>query len=365
MKRIMVIGEFPSPYRVDVFNILNDTYQLKVYFEMMMDEKREENWLLKDEIPCHILNNWDSFKSYIWDLLHLKKYDAVILYNNCMKYAMILETVCKRCKVPYFINCDGCNDIEERNPVKKVSKIFLMRGAAGYFAGGTSARKYFEYFGAPAGKIYIHNFTSLHGEDIETSPIGEKEKFELKRDLGVAENFSVITVGRHIACKGFDIILQAAQKLGTAVGFYIVGGAPSKENLAYKETHQLANVHFIEFQDRKRLKRFYLSSDVFVLMTRGDTWGLVVNEAMANGLPVITTKRCVAGVELVEDDINGYIIDVDDTDSLVQRILKLENNLELRRTMSQNNIVKMQNNTVDQIAANHIKILDKFFHTCS
>ena len=98
-----------------------------------------------------------------------------------------------------------------------------------------------------------------------------------------------------------------------------------------------------------------------MLMTRGDTWGLVINEAMANGLPVITTKRCVAGVELIKEGENGYIIDVDDTEALVNKILTLRDNEELCRKMSLANINKMQTNTVDNIVEGHIQVLEKLF----
>ena len=96
-------------------------------------------------------------------------------------------------------------------------------------------------------------------------------------------------------------------------------------------------------------------------MTRVDTWGLVINEAMANGLPVITTKRCVAGVELIKDGENGYIIDVDDTEALVNKVLTLRDNEKLCRKMSFANTNKMQTNTVDNIVKGHIQVLEQFF----
>lgn len=97
-------------------------------------------------MDCNILDNTSAKKEFKQDIKNLKSYDAVILYNNCLKNAIILELFCKLKRVPYFINCDGCNDIEESNLLKKAVKCFLMRGATGYFAGGQSAVKYFEYY---------------------------------------------------------------------------------------------------------------------------------------------------------------------------------------------------------------------------
>ena len=221
-----------------------------------------------------------------------------------------------------------------------------MRGATGYFAGGQSAVKYFEYYGADSKRIHLHNFTSLHQEDINKKLLTDAEKNCLKEKIGMT---------------GFDIVLKAAEKIGKSVDFYIIGGEPSAENKQYKEAHNLSNVHFVDFLGKDELREYYNAADLFVLMTRGDTWGLVINEAMANGLPIITTKRCVAGVELIKDGENGYIIDVDDTEALVNKVLTLRDNEELCRQMSLANINKMQTNTIDQIAKNHIQVLESFF----
>lgn len=361
MNKLLIIGEFPAPYRVEVFADLAKHWSSKVYFEYQQDEKRTAEWLSRVSVDCNILDNPSAKKEFKQDIKNLKSYEAVILYNNCLKNAIILELFCKLKRVPYFINCDGCNDIEESNPLKKALKCFLMRGAAGYFAGGQSAVKYFEYYGANHKRIHLHNFTSLHQEDINKKLLSDAEKNCLKEKIGMTGKFNVVTVGRHIECKGFDIVLKAAEKIGESVDFYIIGGEPSAENKQYKESHNLSNVHFVDFLGKDELREYYNAADLFVLMTRGDTWGLVINEAMANGLPVITTKRCVAGVELIKDGENGYIIDVDDTEALVNKVLMLRDNEELCRQMSFANINKMQTNTIDQIAKDHIQVLESFF----
>lgn len=361
MKKLLIVAEFPAPYRVDVFKQLSKSYEIKVYFELQQDQKRNAEWLNREGLASQILDNIKSRKNFLSNIIKLKRYDAVILYNNCLKYSIFLEVICKISNMPFFVNCDGCNDIEEKNIIKKCIKNYIMKGAEGYFAGSKSAYNYFRYYGAKSERIYLHNFTSLHLCDIEKKVCTSDEKILLKKKLNIIEKYSIITVGRHIECKGFDIVLQAARKLDDNIGIYIVGGTPSEENAEYKNRYQLEHVHFLDFKNSDVLKEYYLASDLFVLMTRGDTWGLVINEAMANGLPIITTNRCVAGVELIDNGVNGYIIDVDDSKELLEKTLLILHDDELRNSISRNNINKIQNNTVENIGNKHIKVLSDFF----
>lgn len=361
MRKILIIGEFPAPYRVEVFAGIAHKWNSKIYFEIEQDAQRTQEWLSRIAVDCEMLSTKKGKECFWNDVKSIADFDAVIIYNNSLKYSVLLELVCKIRRMPFFLNCDGCNDIAESNPLKKAVKCFLMRGAAGYFAGGQSAVKYFEYYGVDSKRIHQHNFTSLHQEDINKKLLSDTEKNGLKEKIGMTGKFNIVTVGRHIKCKGFDIVLKAAEKIGESVDFYIIGGEPSAANKQYKEIHNLSNVHFVDFLGKDELREYYNAADLFVLMTRGDTWGLVINEAMANGIPVITTKRCVAGVELIRDGENGYIIDVDDTKTLVNKILMLKEDEEQCRQMSLANINKMQTNTVDNIVKEHIQVLEEFF----
>ena len=65
-----------------------------------------------------------------------------------------------------------------------------------------------------------------------------------------------------------------------------------------------------------------MAADAFVLPTREDIWGLVINEAMAYGLPVVTTDRCNAGLELIKNNVNGYVVHVDDKGELAKKLQK-------------------------------------------
>lgn len=70
---------------------------------------------------------------------------------------------------------------------------------------------------------------------------------------------------------------------------------------------------------------------MFVLPTREDIWGLVVNEAMAVGTPVITTTNCGAGMEILKNGDGGRIVPPEDTDSLASAMQEMLNDAELAR----------------------------------
>ena len=108
---------------------------------------------------------------------------------------------------------------------------------------------------------------------------------------------------------------------------------------------------------KEELVRHYKAADLFVLPTREDIWGLVINEAMAYGLPVITTDRCVAGLELVEEGVNGYIIPVEDEKALAKRIEACF--ASDYRAMGDKSLEKVRPYTIENMVKAHLNIFDE------
>ena len=104
---------------------------------------------------------------------------------------------------------------------------------------------------------------------------------------------------------------------------------------------------------------YYRASDVFVLPTRGDVWGLVVVEAMSCGLPVITTNKCIAGLELVEQGINGYIYPVDNIAALAEDIEECFKEKHTLALMSKAALEKSKDYTIEIMAKRHIEIFEE------
>lgn len=166
-----------------------------------------------------------------------------------------------------------------------------------------------------------------------------------------------ITVGQFIHRKGFDVLLNAWTKCSKECNLYIIGAEPTEEYLDIKKKLRLENVYFEGFKTKKELKCYYQAADLFVLPTREDIWGLVVNEAMANGLPVITTDKCVAGLELIKNGFNGYIVPANNASLLSKKINQLIEDDELRRKMAINSLNTISEYTIENMAKVHDKTL--------
>jgi glycosyltransferase involved in cell wall biosynthesis len=105
-----------------------------------------------------------------------------------------------------------------------------------------------------------------------------------------------------------------------------------------------ANIHFLDFQNQLHMPSVYEAADVFVLPSRGpgETWGLSVNEAMANGLPVIVSDKCGCAIDLAENGVNGYIFSAGNKNELMQCLIKLAVDRKRTALMGINSFHKIQ-----------------------
>lgn len=176
----------------------------------------------------------------------------------------------------------------------------------------------------------------------------------LRNKHGIKEKKMVIAVGQFIPRKGFDRLIRAMQYLDNNIGVYIVGGEPTQEYIKLKQLFQLENLHFLGFKNRRELKELYLAADVFVHPTCEDIWGLVVNEALACGLPVVTTDCCIAGRELIVNGKNGYIIPAENENVLCGAI---KDCFEGEEFMAHHALEAVKPYTIEDMAQIHISVL--------
>lgn len=332
-KNVLFITVYPSPYRVDFFNEFGKTegINLSVVFLERPAEQRhrsadwfKEDYTFFDAIFLKKRITLPGGKFLCPELISIvrKDFDEIILGGYSDAALIPVMAYLKLKKKPYSIEIDG-GLVAEENRIKYYIKRILISSANKWYSSGSYSDKYLIHYGANAKRIWHFPFSSIWDRDIDSYLDIEHfhaRKVLLRDKLGVVERKVVLAVGQFDSRKGFDVLLHAIEYLDSSVGVYIVGGDAPDTWKNYIKDHDLNNVHTIGFLTKDTLWEYYRAADLFVLPTRYDIWGLVINEAIANGLPVVTTEKCVAGQELVKVGQNGFLVPVDDEVSLADAI---------------------------------------------
>ena len=197
----------------------------------------------------------------------------------------------------------------------------LLRHARRVFCIGTSAVEAYRRRGADPDKLvcipYCCDTTRFgRAEDAAVQAIRTTHDLEGK----IVFLFS----GQLIERKGVDLLLRAFEELTKSrrdMALLLLGDGPMRGSLEASVSPDCRElVHFVGHVDQSALPPYFHAAQVFVLPSRHDGWGVVINEACAAGLPVISTSAAGAARDLVEDAQNGFIVPRDDVSSLSDKM---------------------------------------------
>lgn len=328
MKRVLFITNYPSPYRVSFYDMLGRDLDVTVLYADRIEKKthRDAQWFIDSQGNCNSVQLSRRLLSckgrdLCVDVISwLKKpWDKIVVCGYSSPTVMLAMVWLRLHRIPFFMEIDG-GLVRADTRARFLFKKHLVTRAAWWISSGEPSTQYLAHYGADPARTYTYPFTSLYARDIPEAVPTMEEKAALRRELDLPEGKILLSVARMDQGKGFDVLLKALARMEEETQLYIVGGEPTEEYLSLVRELKLQNVHFVPFRPKEELKKYYRAADAFVLPTRSDVWGLVINEAMACGLPVITTTRCVAGLTLVKDGENGYLVPIDDEAALARKL---------------------------------------------
>jgi glycosyltransferase involved in cell wall biosynthesis len=356
---VVILTEIIAPYRVPVFNALarEEDVDLRVIFLAETDPVLRQWRVYKEEIdfPYDVLRSlrWRAGRLNVllnWGLgsvLSAASPDSIICggYNYLASWEALLWA--RRHEVPFLLWSESNRQDERRGHVGiEFLKHEFLRRCAGFVVPGRSAFEYLESLGVSASKIV----TAPDAVDIEFFSRGaeaaRREGGTLRKTLVVPERY-ILYAGRLVAEKGVFDLLEAYARLESnlrlAVGLVFAGDGIAKPQLQ-ERARQIAPgaVHFPGFAHRERLAQLYGLAEVLVLPTHSDPWGLVVNEAMACGLPIIATNVAGCADDLVEDGWNGYVVPPHSPECLRPALEAVLGDGERSRAMGQHSFERIQ-----------------------
>ena len=334
-----VVTEIVAPYRIPVFNELSRLLggALDVFF-IAETESRRRSWpILREEIEfaCEILGGTQLSLPYRGDRLPIylsrpllprllrRRYDVAVVggWNHLECYQAL--AYCRARRKPFvFWSEVPLFGALPRRPIRNALKRQVIRQTSSFVAPGPAGAAYLTALGAPSSRLH-------------QAPNAVDNEF-WSRAAGAAPTGDALTllfVGRLIQMKGLGIALEAfarSQLVGRA-RFVVVGDGPERARL---ELAAPPGVTFLGEQSREELREQYRASDLLVLPTMFDAWGLVVNEAACAGVPTLGTDRAGAVLDLVIDGVNGLVVPAGDVGAMAAAFDRIAADPSLLRRLS-------------------------------
>lgn len=212
-------------------------------------------------------------------------------------------------------------------------------------------------------KINPDEVVVIHpGINLDDYPLSDRENIRnsVRKEYGINPTSRIILfVSMNFEIKGLDYILAALTKLkaqNLKFKLIVVGkGNIKKYEKMIAETQISADVIFTGPLNKEDLIRLYLAGDMYTMLSKFDTFGMVVLEAMAAGLPVIISNN-VGAKDLVTEGKNGFIIgDTTDTDNIAAKVASLFDE-NVRLPMSIKASETASRNSWDQVSVKYQKI---------
>jgi len=313
MRRVTVVSPEPTPYRAPLFDRIARHVDLTVIYAAHTVAGREWNVPLQHRavflrgvrVPGvrRLLRHDYPVTPGVVRALRKSQPEVVVVSGWSTFASQAAVAWCRARHIPYVLHVES-HDLDPRpawrQHVKDSVATPVIRGAASVLAVGSAARDSALARGARDVRVFANTI------DVERW-IERADRLTPAAHEGVV----VLSVGRDVPEKAFDVLRDAAGRAGTNVA--IAMGGLDEEELAQR----------------------YVDADVFALLSRHEPWGVVVNEAAASGLPLVLSDRVGAAHDLLRDGENGFIVPAEDVAAAASALRTLAADPDLRRRMGE------------------------------
>lgn len=352
-RRVVLVTEIISPYRIPLFNSLarQPETDLQVVFLAETDPGLREWHVYKDEIQFsyRVLPSWRK---------RIGKYSFLVNrgVTRALRAAAPHLIICGGYNYPAFWQClvwarahqvpfllwSESNQQDERGEtflIESLKNEFLSR-CSGFLVPGQCAREYLLLHRVGSENIFAA--PNAVGNDVFSCATrrARGNADQLRKTLRLPDRYFLF-VGRLVPEKGVFDLLAAYAKLNNSlreqIGLVFVGGGSCRQALEREAAAVSPGmIRFTGFIQRDDLANYYALAEALVLPTHSDPWGLVVNEAMACGLPIIVSEIAGCARDLVKPMWNGFHVPAGDPLSLNAAMADLAMRPDLRETMGSN-----------------------------
>ena len=370
---------FLAPYMFHRWKLMCDAYPGSV---VILIQKPDPNrpWPYKAsdmEFPCleaYETFSWSNHFAWSKDLYKIVKSSKnkhVVHLIECVSGLNALTIKNSAQNNPLILVNDGGFPEDTHRPSQKLRWYLIGSHCHGALTPGRAGNLYTKSWGFPEDTIY-NSFLSTDVEDFakyRRSSLSITERKAVRAEYNVKDkDVLVLCNSRLLDWKRIEDLAESLllmqEKVKEKLFLVLIGDGPYKIPLKMLNNQKAVRFQWIPSVRYEHIKKYYSAADIFVLPSEGDIWGLVINEALSMGKPVICTNR-VGASELVVDNWNGFKVAIRDPFAISEALEKLVLNEPLRKELS-NNAINIEHtwhsgkfiNELHRIVANirHIKM---------
>ena len=348
--RVVRITNILAPYRLPTLEILQGSPLIHFEQWLMTTMERNRKWDPPRHTPdVRIFRDWGLDLSHheiatahfnpgmVWRLSRQPP-DFAILGGYEQPTCLAAGLALTGSGVPYLLSSEsislGDSLIGRRVPFLARK---LVQRSEGVIVPGRASRDHFLALGVPRDRIFL----APNSVDVNrfAPPRSPEEKRAARTALGLPDKVLCLYVGRLTYMKGITDLVGAFRALDPArrnAHLLILGEGPLRDTLderIAREPSLSGSVSIAGYAPDDRLPEYYRAADIFVFPTRRDIWGLVLNEAMSAGLPVVASDGAAGAPDLIEPGVSGIIVPRAHPDELRDALVRLIEDPGLRDRM--------------------------------
>lgn len=263
----------------------------------------------------------------IGKFLAADKVDVLAVYGWHFKSYLQAAKAGRALGMPVMARTDSHLDTPRplvKRAVKAIVHPVFLRRFDMFLPTGTRSAQYLRRYWVPESRIRIVPYCI----DVDAfAPAAARRRVDrerLRAEFGAKDGEKIVLfVGKLIALKEIPTLINALARLttsGQAVRLILAGSGPLAGELAVMANACSLPVTFVGFVNQTRMPEVYAAADVLVLPSSSETWGLVVNEAFACGLPAIVSDRVGCAPDMILDGLTGSVVPVGDTEGLAKAV---------------------------------------------
>jgi glycosyltransferase involved in cell wall biosynthesis len=329
--KVLFVFAHPAPYKIDLFNGLAPHMELTVVFERHASGFRHPYFYDRTQYDFKTIFlggiNLGAENHYSRELIrHLKKndYDLIVMNGYSSLTEIITINYLQRHRRPYVLYVNG--GVVHQDPFwRHRLKTRLISRAAYYFSPAPQVDEYLIHYGAHASRIIRYPYATVFHQELAQKKISKQQKIDYWKQFGIPKDNVFLSAGQFVPRKNNSLLLNVWAQRSREDHLVLIGSGPEEAKYRrFIEDNQLTNIHLVRYQRHGDLLGFMAHAEAFIILSKEDIYGHVVNEAMSQGTPVIGSARVIAARHLIKDGSNGFVVDPGDEEAINQAIDRIQ-----------------------------------------